>query len=104
MGETRVVSRGGLKSGSGLPGAVDAIIEGRKLFDTDGPARMQPPGGDADLRAKAELAAVGELCRGVMQHDGGIDLAQKPVGRGSILGQDRVGMVRTVRLDMGDRA
>ena len=46
-----------------------------ELLDADRPARMQPAGGDADLGAEAELAAVGELRRGVVQHDRGIDLA-----------------------------
>ena len=32
------------------------------------------PGGDADLGAEAELAAIGELRRGVVQDDGRIDL------------------------------
>ena len=35
----------------------------------DRAAGMHPAGGDADLRAEAELAAVGELGRGVVQHD-----------------------------------
>jgi len=36
---------------------------------------MQAAGGDANLGAEAELAAVGELRRGVVQHDGGVDFA-----------------------------
>ncbi len=43
---------------------------------------MQPAGRDPDLRAEAEFAAVGELGRGVMKHDGRIDLAQKLFGGG----------------------
>jgi hypothetical protein len=38
---------------------------------------VQAPGGDADLGAHAEFAAVGELRRGVVQHDGAVDLARK---------------------------
>jgi hypothetical protein len=34
-------------------------------------------GGDADLGAHAELAAVGELRRGVVQHDGAVDLVEE---------------------------
>ena len=38
---------------------------------------MHLAGGDADLGAHAELAAVGELGRGVVQHDGGVDLGKE---------------------------
>jgi hypothetical protein len=31
---------------------------------------MHPSRGDADLRAHAELAAIGKLGRGVVHHDG----------------------------------
>ena len=43
------------------------------------------PGGDADLGSEAELAAVGELGRGVVQHDGRIDLRQEALGRGVVV-------------------
>jgi hypothetical protein len=61
-------------------------------------------GGDADLRAEAELAAVGELGRGVHQHDRAVDLAEEPFGAAGVLGDDRVGMVRAVAVDVVDRA
>ena len=65
---------------------------------------MEFAGGDADFRAEAEFAAVGELGRRVMQHDRRINLAEKPAGGGLVLGHDRVGMVRTVVVNMRDRA
>ena len=46
-----------------------AIFEAGELLDADRAARVQAAGGDADLGAEAELAAVGELGRGVVQHD-----------------------------------
>src|ERR1700734_1141279 len=46
-----------------LPAAADAVLETGELFDADRAARMQPAGGDADLGAEAELAAVGKLRR-----------------------------------------
>src|ERR1043166_7322642 len=49
----------------GLPCAAHAILEARELFDPHRPARMEAAGGDADLGAEAEFAAVGELRRGV---------------------------------------
>src|SRR3546814_1145491 len=64
----------------------------RQLFDADRPARVHAAGGDADLRPHAELAAVGELRRGVVQHDGGIDLGHEPLGGAHVVGEDRVGV------------
>ena len=68
-----------------------------------GPARMHPPGGDADLGAEAELAAIGELRRGVVQDDRRIDLGEEALRRRLILGDDGIGVVRAVGLDMRDR-
>ena len=64
---------------------------------------MQAPGGDADLAAETEFAAIGELSRGVVQHNRAIDLAQEFLRRRSILGDDAIGMLRAVFADMGDR-
>src|SRR6478736_4410981 len=61
-------------SGTNLARAMDAVLEGAELFDADRAARMHAAGGDADLGAEAELAAIGELGRGVVDDDGGIDL------------------------------
>ena len=85
-----------------LPGAAHAILEAGELFDADRAAGMQLAGGDADLGAEAELAAVGELRRGVVQHDRRVDFAQELVGGLSVGGDDRVGVMRAVALDMGD--
>ena len=73
---------GTLTSRPDLPRAADAIFEGGELLDADRAARMHAAGGDADLGAEAELAAVGELRRGVVQHDRGIDLAEEFFRRG----------------------
>ena len=83
--------------------AADAILERGELLDADRPARMHAAGRDADLGAEAELAAVGELRRGVVQHDRGVDLAQEFLGGLLVRGDDRVGVVRAVALDMRDR-
>ena len=61
---------------------MDAIFEGGELFDADRAARMQAAGGDADLRAETEFAAIGELRRRVVKHDRGIDFAQELFGGG----------------------
>jgi hypothetical protein len=39
----------------------------RQLLDADRAARMHAAGGDADLGAEAEFAAIGELGRGVVE-------------------------------------
>src|SRR5262245_9100379 len=85
-----------------LSRAAHAILEAGELLDADRPARMEAAGGDPDLGAEAELAAVGELGRGVVQHNGGIDLAQELFGRALVLGDDGLGVVRAVALDMRD--
>src|SRR5215813_8165708 len=52
-------------SRSDLPRAVNTILESAELLDPDRTARMHASGCDADLGAKPELAAVGELRRRV---------------------------------------
>src|SRR5262245_28889094 len=46
-----------------LPRPAHHVLEGGELLDADGAARVQAAGGDADLGAHPELAAVGELGR-----------------------------------------
>ena len=79
-----------------LAGAAHHILEAGELLDADGAARVQLAGGDADLGAEAELAAVGELGRGIVQDDGAVDLAQEALGRRRVRGDDRVGVLRAV--------
>src|SRR5262245_2710189 len=86
-----------------LPRAAHAILEAGQLLDADRAARVEAAGGDADLRAEAELAAVGELRRGVVQDDRGIDLAQEFLRSNRILRHDRIGVVRAISLYMRER-
>src|SRR5215216_506032 len=87
-----------------LPGAVNAIFEARQLLGADRAAGVEFASGNPDLRAEAELAAIGELRRRVVQHDRGIDLAQEFPGRPDILGHDRIGVARAMVLNMRDRS
>ena len=64
-----------------LAGAAHDVLEGGELLDADGAAGVQAAGGDADLGAHAELAAVGELGRGVVQHDGAVEAGEEALGR-----------------------
>src|SRR6478609_10953326 len=69
------------RSRPGLSGTVDAILEAGQLFGADRAAGVEFAGGDADFGAEAELAAIGELRRGVMQHDRRVDLVEEFLGR-----------------------
>jgi hypothetical protein len=40
---------------------VNAVFEAGQLFGAHGAASMEPAGGNSDLRAEAELAAIGKL-------------------------------------------
>src|SRR6185436_19144800 len=66
-----------------LPGAAHAVLEAGELFDAD-------------------LAAVGELRRGIVQHDRRIDLVEEFLRRGLVGGDNRVGMMGAVALDVFD--
>src|ERR1700712_5999787 len=66
-----------VRSRPGLPGAVNAIFEAGQLLGADRAAGVELAGGNADLGAETELAAVGELRRGVVQHDRGIDFVEE---------------------------
>src|SRR5262245_40273553 len=71
-----------------LPRAADAVVEAGELLDPDWAARMETAGGDADLGAEAEFAAVGKLRGRVVQPDRGIDLAQEFFRRRLVVGDD----------------
>src|SRR5258707_8078164 len=86
-----------------LPGAVDAILKTGQLLSADRAAGVKFPGGDADFRAEPKFAAVGKLRRCVMQHDRRIDLVEEFARGGFVLGHDRIGVLRTVVVNMRDR-
>ncbi len=67
-----------------------------------GPPGVELLGGDADLGAEAELAAVGEPGRGVDRHRRRVDQRDEPLGRRLRVGHDRVGVGRAVAGDVGD--
>src|SRR5437588_7171250 len=86
-----------------LSGAVDPIFEAGQLLGADRAAGVELAGGNPNLSTEAELAAVGELRRGVVQHDRRIDLVEELPRDVGIFGHDRVGVVRTVVMNMRDR-
>src|SRR6476469_8600789 len=85
-----------------LPGTANPVLEAGQLLDADRPARMHTAGGDADFGAHAELAAVGELRRGVVEDDGAVDFGHELVGRGLIRRDYRIGVMRAVMFDVID--
>src|SRR3546814_6809286 len=82
-----------------LAGPVHQPFVRRQPFESDRPARVEAPRRDADLRPQAELAAVGELGRGIMHDDRAVDLGEEAVCGGGVLGDDRVGDRKSTRLN-----
>jgi hypothetical protein len=74
------------------------IFEGAELLGADRAAGVHAAGGDADLGAEAEFAAVGELGRGVVQHDRRVDLGEELLRRGAVFGDD-IASTLTIRAD-----
>src|ERR1700716_1597624 len=86
-----------------LSGAVNAVFEACQLLGADRSASMKFSGSNADFSAETELAAVGELGRSVVQHDRRIDLVEKLLRGAGVFGHNRIGVMRTVLLDVRDR-
>src|SRR5512146_788065 len=67
--------------------AHDILVAGQ-LLDTHRAAGVEAIGGDADLRSHAELAAIGELRRSVVEHDGAVHPLQEALCRRRVLRDD----------------
>ena len=86
-----------------LSAAVHPVFETRKLLDADRSARVQPAGGDADLarqnqiRRRRRTGSTRYAARSPNRLRAGIS-PPPPV-----FGDDRVGVMRAVAFDMGDR-
>ena len=65
---------------------------------------MEAPGGDADFRPEAELAAVSILRRRVPENDGAIHRGEKRFGALFVFRDDALGVVGRVLVDMSDSA
>src|SRR5262249_29942209 len=73
--------------------AAHDILVGRELDQADRTAGVHSVGRDADFRAQAELAAIGELRAGIVHDDGAVDFPQEPLGGGGVAGDDRFGVL-----------
>ncbi|ABA49903.1 hypothetical protein BURPS1710b_3448 [Burkholderia pseudomallei 1710b] len=79
------------------------VLQRRETFEPDRAARVQLVVRDADLRAEPELEAVREARRRVHHHTRRIDFAQEAHRAVVILGDDRIGVMRAVLVDVFDR-
>jgi len=86
----------------GLAGAAHDVFVRRQLLEPHRAAGVKLVGADADLGPKAELVAVVEARRGVPEHDGAVHPGEELLRRGGVGRDDRVGVVRAVRLDVLD--
>ena len=72
-------------------------------FKRDRPSRMQPSGGNTDLRTQTEFAAIGVMGLGIVHHNRTIDFCKKARRDDFVAGDNGIGMVRTVASDMFHR-
>src|SRR6516225_4183993 len=75
-----------------LPRSAYHVLVAGELLHADRAAGVETVRGDADLGSHTELATIGELRRGVVQHDRAVDALQKALGGRRILGHDRLGV------------
>src|SRR5690606_13574821 len=73
-----------------------------ETFQADRTARVNLVGGDTDLGAQTILKTVGEARRSIDHDRARIDLAQEAAAARVILGDDAVGVLRTVGIDVID--
>src|SRR5437667_9525882 len=87
-------------SGANLAAAEDHVLLRGEALEAHRAARVQLVGGNADLCTQTVLESVGEARRGVHHHRARIDLAKEALRARLVLGDDRVGMLRSVLADM----
>ena len=80
--------------------AGEAVFVGDDAVQADRAAGVQLAGADANLGTEAVAEAVGEAGGTVVEDVGGVDLGEEARGGGGVAGDDGVGVVRAVLLDM----
>ena len=75
-----------------LPRPAHHIFIGGEFLDAGGAAGVKTARGDADFRAETELAAIGELRRGVVHDDGAVDFGKEPLRRRFVFRDDGFGV------------
>src|SRR5258708_29003969 len=101
---TRVEGLPRRRSGTTLAVPAHLIFKCRQLFGADGAARVKSSGGDANLRAKAELPAIRELGRCVPKDDRAVGSAKEIFGGSAVLGDDCFGVTRSEAANVIDRS
>src|SRR5690606_19075763 len=84
-----------------LPGPAHHEALHRERFGTHRSIGVQAGGGDADLGAESEFAAVAEARGGVDHHHGRADRGYEAARRDLVGGGDGFGMVGGVAVDVG---
>lgn len=85
-----------------LPATPRPVLITRQLPQAHRSPRVEFVGGDADFGAESEFAAVGEAGGDVVEDAGGIDAAEELFGGCVIGGDDDVGVMRAVVIDVGN--
>ena len=78
------------------------VLVTRQLVGADRAARMDASGRDTDLGAEAELTAIRELRRRILQYDRRIDFAEEALGCRVIARDDALGVPRAVAANVLD--
>src|SRR5262245_30638988 len=86
----------------GLTAPVDSVLESRELVDPYRTARVQAPSRYSDLCPETKFTAIGKLRRRIVQHDCRINFAQERFGGRGVVGDDCIGMMRSIAFDMRD--
>ena len=87
-----------VRSGTNLPGAAQEVFVGRQFLEAHGAAGVEFVGGDADLRAEAEFAAIGEARAGIPIDRRAVHLGEEALGGRLVRGDDAVAVMRAVAL------
>ena len=78
-------------------------LDGCQTFQANRTTRMELVGRDTDFRAQTILKAIGKPCRGIDHDRAGIHLPDETHCVRMIVGDDTVGVLRAVGVDVIDR-
>ena len=85
-----------------LAGAIDEVFVTAKFCQAHGAAGVELVGADADLGSESKLAAVIEAGAGIVHDHGAFDLMLETLSRSAVGGDDAVGVMRAVVIDVSD--
>ncbi len=82
--------------------ALQVVLVSGQTLEADGAAGVDLAGRDADLRAEAVSIAVRKARRGVVEDTRGVDAGHEYFGGFRVIGDDRLGVLGAVLIDVGD--